>query len=90
MLQQTPQMTLLDLQRIIELIVRDAAPKVVRPADIPAVTEMLNAGKQEQKDERLSLIRQMLKSGISKQDIAETLGISRATLYRDLQKLQKR
>lgn len=78
----------LDLQRYIEIVMREASKKKIDISDIPQFESLLaNDSHNSNEDRQMELIRVLLKRNMKRSDIAKHLGISRATLYRRIAKL---
>lgn len=80
--------SLLDLQRYIEIIMREASKKKINISDIPQFESLLaNESHESNENRQMELIKILLKRNMKRSDIAKHLGISRATLYRRIAKL---
>lgn len=83
--------SLLDLQRYIEIVMREASKKKIDVSDIPQFESLLSSEPGESDaDRQLELIQILLKRNMKRSDIAKHLGISRATLYRRIAELNAR
>ena len=80
--------SLLDLQRYIEIVMKEASKKKIDISDIPQFESLLaNESSESNADRQMELIKVLLKRNMKRGDIAKHLGISRATLYRRIAKL---
>ena len=80
--------SLLDLQRYIEIIMKEASKKKIDISDIPQFESLLaNESHESNEDRQMELIKVLMKRNMKRSDIAKHLGISRATLYRRIAKL---
>ena len=83
--------SLLDLQRCIEILMKEASQKTIHISDVPQFeTLMLEGGRSRKREQQLEAIQILLKRHMKRSDIAKQLGISRATLYRRIEELQSR
>lgn len=83
--------SLLDLQRYVEIVMKEASKKKIDVSDIPQFESLLsNESRESNMDRQMELIQILLKRNMKRSDIAKHLGISRATLYRRIAELNSK